>query len=125
MFYATGKKKCAIARLYLRFGVGVIFVNSSKFTKIFMCYSNNKLIRLAEILNLHTKFNLFIKVSGGGLSSQVNAVLHAFAKAVLKYDNNLKSVLRDYGLLTRDSRIVERKKVGLRKARKAVQYSKR
>lgn len=125
-FYSVGKRKTAIARVKLLPGNGSIIVNGIPYEELFPRLEHRRTILqpLLATNNLH-KYNAVVKVVGGGVSGQGGAISHGIAKALLKADENLKPVLRQNRLLTRDSRIKERKKVGLRRARKAPQYTKR
>ncbi|HDJ23289.1 MAG TPA: 30S ribosomal protein S9 [Candidatus Aminicenantes bacterium] len=129
-YYGTGKRKTSVARVYLRPGKGEItlFVNKRPrpFNEYFSVESLRQTItqplRLTDTIS---KFNLLIRVDGGGISGQAEAVRLGVARALVEFNKELRQTLRDAGLLTRDSRIKERKKYGLRGARKAPQYHKR
>ncbi len=125
-YYGTGRRKCSVARVFLRPGSGKIRVNRRKFEDYF---SRETLCMIVEqplaALSMQKKFDLDVTVRGGGPSGQAGAVRLGIARALLQYDESTRAVLRKGDFLTRDARIVERKKVGLRKARKDIQYSKR
>jgi len=125
-FYGVGKRKTAIARVKLLPGNGSIIVNGIPYEELFPRLEHRRTI-LQPLLatNNLDKYNAVVKVVGGGVSGQGGAISHGIARALLKADENLKLVLRQNRLLTRDSRVKERKKVGLRRARKAPQYTKR
>ena len=125
-YYGTGRRKTATARVFLRPGTGNIVVNHRSVQGYFSRETARMIIRQPlEVVDLVDKFDLYITVSGGGGSGQAGAIRHGLSRALLDYDENLRPVLRKAGFLTRDAREVERKKVGLRKARRATQYSKR
>ena len=124
--YATGKRKNSIARVWLiPNGNGEIKVNKKDLNKYFSRPLLNMLIKkpFETINNINFSVNVFVK--GGGLSGQAGALRHGISKALSLYDNSLRPVLKKVGFLTRDSRVVERKKFGLAKARKSYQFSKR
>ena len=124
--YGTGRRKTSSARVYLNSGTGEIKINSQgvdEFTKS-ATLTANLLAPLAKT-QMQDKVNLNISVVGGGKSGQVGAIVHGLTRALVKYQNDLLPLLKREGFLTRDDRKVERKKVGLRKARKATQFSKR
>ena len=124
--YATGKRKNSIARVWLiPNGKGEIKVNKKDLKDYFLRSFLNMVIKKPfEIIN-NNNFNVNISVKGGGLTGQANAVKLAISKALVSYDPKLRAPLKKNGLLTRDSRVVERKKYGRRKARKSFQFSKR
>jgi small subunit ribosomal protein S9 len=122
--YGTGRRKTSSARVYLNSGTGEIKINSQgvdEFTKSATLTAN----LLAPLAKTQMQVNLNISVVGGGKSGQVGAIVHGLTRALVKYQNDLLPTLKREGFLTRDDRKVERKKVGLRKARKATQFSKR
>ena len=125
-YYGTGRRKCSVARVFMRPGSGKIRVNRRKFEEYF---SRETLCMIVEqplvALSVKKKFDLDVSVRGGGPSGQAGAVRLGIARALLQYDESTRAALRKGDFLTRDARIVERKKVGLRKARKDIQYSKR
>ena len=125
-FYGTGRRKSSTARVYLRPGSGDINVNMRALDRYFGRETSRMIIRQPlEVADLLEKFDIDIKVKGGGPNGQAGAIQLGIARALLSYDNELRLPLRKNGFLTRDAREVERKKVGLRKARKKEQYSKR
>ncbi|MAQ72903.1 MAG: 30S ribosomal protein S9 [Gammaproteobacteria bacterium] len=124
--YGTGRRKTSNARVYLKEGTGEITINSKNLDD-FVSSETLKSFVLAplEKTKMEKKVDLKISVCGGGPSGQVGAIVHGVSRALVKYQNDLLPILRREGFVTRDDRKVERKKVGLRKARKATQYSKR
>jgi small subunit ribosomal protein S9 len=126
VFYSTGRRKESTARVFLSKGTGKITVNSDPIEKYFGRKTNIMVVKQALVLTETTdKTDIKVTVKGGGSSGQAGAIKLGIARALLKYDDTLRPVLKKNGFLTRDSRVVERKKVGLRKARKDVQFSKR
>ena len=124
--YGTGRRKSSSARVFMKFGVGTIIVNKRKLEDYFTRETACMIVRQPlELVDMVTKFNLYITVKGGGISGQAGAVRHGITRALIKYDSLLKINLKKAGFVTRDSRQVERKKVGLRKSRKRPQFSKR
>lgn len=126
-FFATGKRKTSIAtvRLYIN-GKGEITVNDQPAEEYFTLITNMGNIKFPlKLTGLTNKFDISVKVQGGGVSSQADAVRHGISKAILEFDNNLRTTLKKAGLITRDARIKERKKPGLKRARRAPQFSKR
>jgi len=125
-FYATGKRKDSVARLWLTKGKGTVTINGRSFEEYLPRPSSRMIVvRPFELVEMAGKFDVNVKVHGGGLSGQAGAIRHAIAKALVEYDESLKKVLKDAGFITRDSRVVERKKPGLKKARRSPQFSKR
>ena len=125
-FSGTGKRKEAVAQVKLFPGKGAIIVNGTPYEERFTRLEHRHTIMQPLVVTENTgKFNAVIKVAGGGISGQCGAIRHGIAKALLKADENLRGALRQEGLLTRDSRAKERKKPGLKRARKAPQYTKR
>ena len=124
--YATGRRKKSIAKIWLKKGSGQILVNGKKYDDYFK-RANHKMILLRpfEIINQPTDYDVICKVKGGGLTGQVGAMVHGISKALLLHDAELKTTLKKEKLTTRDSRSVERKKYGHRKARRSFQFSKR
>lgn len=123
----VGKRKEAIARVFLTPGEGNISINKSpgeKYLQYNTAYLSN-IWKPLKILNLDKQFDINVLVKGGGLTGQADAIQLGIARLLCKMDSQNRAVLKPYGLLTRDARIKERKKYGLRKARKAPQYSKR
>ena len=124
--YATGKRKNAVARVWIKSGTGKVLINGKDSDKYFLRPVLNMLVNHPlELTNKKLNIDAMITVSGGGLSGQAGAVRHGISKALSLFDPNLRSALKAEGLLTRDSRIVERKKYGRRKARRRYQFSKR
>jgi small subunit ribosomal protein S9 len=124
--YGTGRRKSAVARVYIKSGSGGIVVNGKPVDEFFSRETGRMLVRQPlELTNLLENFDISVNVTGGGESGQAGAVRHGIARALVEYDASLKPSLRKAGLITRDAREVERKKVGLRKARRRPQYSKR
>jgi len=125
-YYGLGRRKGAVAQVRLYPGQGPIVVNGRPFEELFAVEGLKRaVLEPLMVTNTLDRFNATIKVSGGGNSGQAGAIRHGLARALVKADESLKSVLRSYGLLTRDSRVKERKKYGLIRARKAKQYTKR
>ena len=124
--YATGRRKTSIAKVWLKKGSGKIFINGKNYNDYFTRETHKmKLLRTFEIINQSTDYDVRCNVKGGGLTGQIGAVVHGISKALLLFDANLKSTLKKEKLTTRDSRAVERKKYGHRKARRSFQFSKR
>jgi len=126
-FQKTGRRKTAIAQVrLLPKGSGAIIVNGTPYEELFPRPAHHQTIVKPLILTeTLSKYNVTVKVAGGGISGQSGAISHGIARALVEADENLKPVLRKNGLLTRDSRAKERKKPGLKRARKAKQYTKR
>ena len=124
--YATGKRKNAVARVWIKSGSGNLSINGKAIKDYFSRPVLNMLVHQPlELTNKKMNVDTVITVSGGGLSGQAGAIRHGISKALSLLDPNLRSILKSEGLLTRDSRIVERKKYGRRKARRRYQFSKR
>jgi small subunit ribosomal protein S9 len=124
--YGTGRRKGAVARVYIKSGSGNIVVNKKPLDQFFSRETGRMLVRQPlEITQSLNSFDIQVNVSGGGESGQAGAVRHGIARALVDYDSSLKPALRQAGLITRDAREVERKKVGLKKARRRPQFSKR
>lgn len=124
--YGTGRRKTATARVFLKSGAGNITINDRTLESYFGREVARMIVRQPLVLTgLDQKLDLNITVAGGGSFGQAGAIRHGIARALIEYDESLRSPLRKAGYVTRDSREVERKKVGLRKARKRPQYSKR
>lgn len=125
-YYATGRRKSSSARVYLRPGKGDITINNRPIDVFFGRETSRMVVRqplaLTEMLE---KFDIKVNVSGGGITGQAGAIRHGITRALIEYDESLRSPLRKAGFVTRDARQVERKKIGLHKARKRPQYSKR
>ena len=125
-FYGTGRRKTSTARVYLRPGTGEIMVNKRPLDVFFGRKTARMIVKQPLALtNLEGNFDVAISVTGGGTTGQAGAIRHGLTRALLAYDENLRPTLRQAGYVTRDAREVERKKVGLRKARRATQFSKR
>lgn len=125
-YYATGKRKSAIARVWLMPGNGKITVNRRTFEEYFPLETQKMLVQEPlKLTNTLGQYDALVTVQGGGVSGQANAVKHGLSKTLLSVDSTFRSVLKQAGFLTRDSRIKERKKYGQKKARKRFQYSKR
>lgn len=125
-YYGTGRRKSSTARVFLRSGAGSITVNGRALDEYFGRETARMVVRQPlELTELTEKFDINITVSGGGGSGQAGAIRHGITRALMQYDETLRSSLRKAGYVTRDAREVERKKVGLRKARKRPQFSKR
>ena len=124
--YATGRRKTSIAKIWLKKGSGKIYVNGKSYEDYFK-RANHKmqLLRPFEIINQPTGYDVRCSVKGGGHTGQVGAMVHGISKALLQFDSELKSTLKKEKLTTRDSRAVERKKYGRKKARRSYQFSKR
>ena len=125
-YYATGKRKTSIARVWMKEGSGVFVVNKRNFDDYFTLDILKRLIQQPlDVADKRDKFDFYINVNGGGISGQAGAIRHGISKALLGYDEELKSILKKAGFLTRDARVKERKKYGQPGARKRFQYSKR
>ena len=124
--YATGRRKTSIAKIWLKKGSGKIYVNGKNYEDYFK-RANHKmlLLRPFEIINQPTGYDVRCSVKGGGHTGQVGAMVHGISKALIQFDSELKSTLKKEKLTTRDSRAVERKKYGRKKARRSYQFSKR
>jgi small subunit ribosomal protein S9 len=124
--YGTGRRKSSAARVFLRPGSGNITVNGKSLDDYFGRKTARMIVRQPlELTDLVEKFDVAVTVSGGGTTGQAGAIRHGITRALMDYDETLRRALRRAGWVTRDAREVERKKVGLHKARKATQYSKR
>jgi small subunit ribosomal protein S9 len=124
--YGTGRRKTSTARVFLRPGKGSITVNEKSLDQFFGRKTARMIVRQPlELAQLEGKFDITVTVAGGGTTGQAGAIRHGLTRALIEYDENLRKPLRDAGYVTRDSREVERKKVGLRKARRGTQFSKR
>ena len=125
-YYATGRRKSSTARVFLKKGSGRILVNRRPLDEYFGRPTARMIVRQAlEVVNLGEDFDVHCTVKGGGTTGQAGAIRHGITRAVIQYNDELRSPLRKAGFVTRDAREVERKKVGLRKARRATQFSKR
>jgi small subunit ribosomal protein S9 len=125
-YYATGRRKTSSARVFMRMGSGNIVINGRPIDVYFGRQTARMVVRQPlEVVNMASKFDFHITVEGGGGTGQSGAIRHGISRALIEYDEALRSPLRKAGFVTRDAREVERKKVGLRKARRATQFSKR
>ena len=125
-YYGTGRRKSAVARVYASKGTGKIIVNSKAIEDYFGRKTDQMVSRQPlQCVDLESKIDVKVIVKGGGPSGQAGAIRHGLTRALMEYDETLRPLLRKAGYVTRDSRVVERKKVGLHKARKRPQYSKR
>jgi len=124
--YGTGRRKTASARVFMRAGTGQITINNKTVPEYFPRETSQMLVRQPlETVDALTRFDFVITVAGGGPSGQAGAVRHGISRALMDYDESMRPALRAAGLVTRDAREVERKKVGFHKARRGTQYSKR
>jgi small subunit ribosomal protein S9 len=124
--YGTGRRKSSVARVFIKKGTGAIVVNGKPVDLYFSRETGRMIVRQPLQLTNHSEtFDIMVNVHGGGESGQAGAVRHGITRALIDYDETLKSSLKKAGLVTRDAREVERKKVGLRGARRAKQFSKR
>ncbi|MGH8494683.1 MAG: 30S ribosomal protein S9 [Gammaproteobacteria bacterium] len=124
--YGTGRRKTSTARVFLRPGKGEIRINARPIDEFFGRKTARMIVRQPlEQVKLVDAFDITVTVSGGGTTGQAGAIRHGLTRALMDYDESLRSALRQGGFVTRDAREVERKKVGLRKARRATQFSKR
>ena len=125
-YYATGRRKTSAARVFLRRGNGNIIINNKPLHEYFSRETARMVVcQPLEMVDVKDKFDFYITVNGGGVSGQAGAIRHGIARALRSYNEELRVPLRQAGFLTRDARKVERKKVGLHKARRATQFSKR
>ena len=126
-YYGTGRRKASVARVYMKInGSGKVQVNRRNMNKYFTRETTRMLVHQPlDTLRIKEEFDFDITVKGGGISGQAGAIQLGIARALVQYKQEFRQPLRSRGFLTRDARVVERKKVGLRKARKDVQYSKR
>lgn len=125
-FYGTGRRKTSTARVFLKPGSGAITVNERPLDSFFGRETARMIVRQPlKLMNLDSHFDIAVTVTGGGTTGQAGAIRHGLTRALMSYDETLRAKLRKAGFVTRDAREVERKKVGLRKARRATQYSKR
>ena len=125
-FYGTGRRKRSTARVFLKSGSGSITVNNRPLDIFFGRKTAQMIVRQPlELLQLSDTFDINATVKGGGTTGQAGAIRHGLTRALMAYDESMRPALRKAGFVTRDAREVERKKVGLRKARRATQYSKR
>ncbi|MFB6434949.1 MAG: 30S ribosomal protein S9 [Candidatus Malihini olakiniferum] len=125
-YYGTGRRKSSAARVFIKLGNGNIVINQRSLEQYFSRETACMVVRQPlELANMVGNLDLFITVKGGGVSGQAGAIRHGITRALMGYDESLRHELRKAGFVTRDAREVERKKVGLRKARRHPQYSKR
>jgi small subunit ribosomal protein S9 len=124
--YATGRRKRSIARVWIKKGSGKIFVNGKEMIQYFKRPAHQMIVtKPLETINLMSEYDVKCNVKGGGLSGQAGAIIHGMSRALVSMDNSLKKILKKNKFTTRDSRKVERKKYGHRKARRSFQFSKR
>ncbi len=125
-YYATGRRKSSTARVFMKPGSGNLTINTRTLEDYFGRETSRMVVRQPlELVEMLDKFDLKITVRGGGNNGQAGAIRHGISRALVEYDSELKSELRKAGFITRDARAVERKKIGLHKARKRPQFSKR
>ncbi|MBE6421998.1 30S ribosomal protein S9 [Succinivibrio dextrinosolvens] len=125
-YYGTGRRKDSTARVFLTQGTGKLEINGKTLEQYFGRPTSRMVVsQPLELLELTDKVDLYITVSGGGITGQAGAIRHGITRALIQYDESFRPALRKAGFVTRDARSVERKKVGLHKARKRPQYSKR
>jgi small subunit ribosomal protein S9 len=125
-YYATGRRKTSSARVFMRPGSGEFKVNGRPIDKFFGRQTDIMVVKQPlDVVDMNDKFDFHITVAGGGSTGQSGAIRHGVTRALIAYDESFRSPLRKAGFVTRDAREVERKKVGLRKARRATQFSKR
>ena len=125
-YYGTGRRKSSVARVFMQLGKGEISINGLPVDKYFSRFTSEMILKQPlDLTKNETTFDIKVNVSGGGESGQAGAVRHGITRALLDYDAELKPELSKAGYVTRDAREVERKKVGLRKARRRKQFSKR
>ena len=125
-YYATGRRKSSTARVFMKKGSGLVTVNQRPLDEYFGRPTARMIVRQAlEVVNLNDQFDVNCTVKGGGTTGQAGAIRHGITRAIMKHDGELRSPLRKAGFVTRDARELERRKVGLRKARRATQFSKR
>lgn len=125
-YYGTGRRKCAVARVRLYQGTGQILVNGKPYQDLFSRDVHQNKLRLPlEVAEASRNFDIYAKVAGGGMTAWADATAHGSARALVEFNGELRPKLRRAGLLTRDPRVKERKKPGLKRARKAPQYTKR
>lgn len=125
-YYGTGRRKTSTARVFLKAGSGNLVINNRTLSQYFGRETAQMVVRQPlELVDATEKFDVYITVKGGGISGQAGAIRHGITRALMQYDETLRRTLRSAGFVTRDSREVERKKVGLRKARRRPQFSKR
>ena len=124
--YGTGRRKTSAARVFLRPGSGKVTVNKRSLDEFFGRDTDQMVVRQPlELVEMGDKLDAYVTVEGGGTTGQAGAIRHGISRALIEYDEGFRSPLRKAGFVTRDARQVERKKIGLRKARRATQFSKR
>ena len=124
--YGTGRRKSSVARVFIKLGKGAFTVNGKPLDQYFARETGRMVVRQPlELTGLIGRFDVDVTVAGGGITGQAGAIRHGITRALIEYDETLRSPLRTAGFVTRDAREVERKKVGRRKARRGPQYSKR
>jgi small subunit ribosomal protein S9 len=125
-YYSTGRRKSSSARVFMKSGEGKIVINGRPLDDYFGRETARMVVKQPlDVVDMHGKFDINVSVKGGGNTGQAGAIRHGLTRALIEYDEALRSPLRKAGFVTRDAREVERKKVGLHKARKGTQYSKR
>lgn len=125
-YYGTGRRKTSAARVFIKAGNGQITVNGKSLDDYFGRETSRMVVRQPlELVDAVEKFDINVSVAGGGASGQAGAIRHGITRALMSYDEDLRGTLRKAGFVTRDARMVERKKIGLHKARRATQFSKR
>jgi small subunit ribosomal protein S9 len=125
-YYGTGRRKSSTARVFLRQGDGKITVNARPLDEYFGRETSRMVVRQPlHVVDRLSNFDIYVTVAGGGNTGQAGAIRHALTRALIEYDSSFRGELRKAGFVTRDAREVERKKIGLHKARKRPQYSKR
>ncbi|RAR64500.1 SSU ribosomal protein S9P [Onishia taeanensis] len=125
-YYGTGRRKTSTARVFLKPGTGKITVNSRELNEFFGRVTGRMVVRQPlELTETLDQFDVYVTVKGGGGSAQAGAIRHGITRALMQYNEDFRGPLREAGYVTRDAREVERKKVGLRKARRSPQFSKR
>ncbi len=125
-YYGTGRRKTSTARVFIKQGSGEITINKRSIEQFFGRETARMVVRQPlELVDMLDKLDIYVTVSGGGITGQSGAIRHGITRALMQYDESLRPTLREAGFVTRDAREVERKKVGLRKARRRPQFSKR
>ncbi|MCR5537501.1 MAG: 30S ribosomal protein S9 [Succinivibrio sp.] len=125
-YYGTGRRKDATARVFMKQGSGKLTINGKTLDEYFGRPTSRMVVEQPlQLLEMTDKFDIYVTVSGGGITGQAGAIRHGITRALIEYDETFRPALRKAGFVTRDARAVERKKVGLHKARKRPQYSKR
>ncbi|GAA5194384.1 30S ribosomal protein S9 [Ferrimonas gelatinilytica] len=125
-YYGTGRRKTSTARVFIKQGSGEIIINKRSIEQFFGRETARMIVRQPlELVDMLDKLDIYVTVSGGGITGQSGAIRHGITRALMQYDESLRPTLREAGFVTRDAREVERKKVGLRKARRRPQFSKR